>query len=137
MFSKLFEMLPDAEDLLNLEPEELAGPLLVSLENREKINLQIIIGYDRLAWEINQNALNIPNLNYPKGTREDVLFALMEAWQCLVSEGFVAPRPTDLPKDYFRTSAATYFVTRRGKKIETLEDFEAYRQPSPSDCYSL
>ena len=132
MFSKLFEILPDAEDLLNLEPEELAGPLLVSLEGSEQINLQIIIGYDRMAWEINQNALNIPNLNYPKGIREDVLFALMEAWQCLVSEGLVAPRPTDLPKDYSRTSATTYFVTRRGKKIETLEDFEAYRESSPS-----
>ena len=27
IFSKLFEILPDAEQLLNLEPEELAGPL--------------------------------------------------------------------------------------------------------------
>ena len=132
MFSKLFEMLPDAEDLLNLEPEELAGPLLVSLENREKIDLQFI-GYDRIAWEINRSALNIPNLNYPKGTREEVLFALMEAWQWLVCEGFVAPRPTDLPRDYSTTSVTTYFVTRRGRKIETLEDFEAYRESSPSD----
>ena len=133
MFSKLFEILPDAKHLLSLEPEELAGPLLVSLENREKIDLQFIIGYDRMAWEINRSALNIPNLNYPKGTREEVLFALMEAWQCLVSEGFVAPRPTDLPRDYSTTSATTYFVTRRGRKIETLEDFEAYRESSPSD----
>ncbi len=60
MFSKLFEILPNAEQLLSLEPEELAGPLLVSLENRERINLQVIIGYNRMAWEINQNALNIP-----------------------------------------------------------------------------
>ena len=133
MFSKLFEILPDAKHLLTLEPEELAGPLLVSLENREKIDLQFIIGYDRMAWEINRSALNIPNLNYPKGTREEVLFALMEAWQCLVSEGFVAPRPADLPRDYSKTSATTYFVTRRGRKIETLEDFEAYRVSSPSD----
>ncbi len=128
MFSKLFEILPDAEQLLSLEPEELAGPLLVSLENRERINLQVIIGYNRMAWEINQNALNIPNLNYPHGVREDVLFALMEAWQCLVCEGFVAPRPADLPRDHSITSATTYFVTRRGKKIETLEDFEVYRK---------
>ena len=133
MFSKLFELLPDAEDLLNLEPEELAGPLLVSLVDRERINLQVIIGYERMAWDINRSALNIPNLNYPKRIREDVLFALMEAWQCLVCDGFVAPRPTGLPKDYSTTSATTYFVTRRGKKIETLEDFEAYRESSPSD----
>ena len=31
MFNKLFELLPDAEHLLCLEPEELAGPLLVCL----------------------------------------------------------------------------------------------------------
>ena len=28
IFLKLFNMLPDAESLLSLEPEELAGPLL-------------------------------------------------------------------------------------------------------------
>ena len=31
IFPKLFELLPDAEHLLSLEPGELAGPLLVCL----------------------------------------------------------------------------------------------------------
>ena len=52
----------------------------------------------------------------------------MEAWQCLLSEGFVAQKPNDLPSYTNPTSTTKYFVTRRGKKIETLEDFKAYRK---------
>ena len=129
IFSKLFEILPDAEDLLNLEPEELAGPLLVSLEGREEINPQGIIGYDNMRWEIEEgSSRRNPNLNYPYEHREKVLFALMEAWQWLEREGFVASRPTDLARAKDLSSRTTYFVTRRGQKIETPEALEAYRK---------
>ena len=135
MFSKLFELLPDAEDLLNLEPEELAGPLLVSLIDNLKNNrgndktvFPNIIGYDNMKREINSSSHRIPNLNYPYGCREDVLLALMEAWQWLEREGFVAQRLTDLPSDSYPTSSTTYFVTRRGKSIQASEDLEAYRK---------
>ena len=129
MFSKLFEILPDAEDLLNLEPEELAGPLLVSLENRDEIIPEGIIGYDNMRWEIEEgSSRENPNLNYPYEHREEVLFALMEAWQCLVCERFVAPIPTNLARVRSARTYTIYFVTRRAKKIETLEDFEAYRK---------
>ena len=129
MFSKLFEILPDVEQLLSLEPEELAGPLLVSLEDRDEIIPENIIGYDNIVWEIEEgSSRRNPNLNYPHGCREEVLFALMEAWQCLVYERFVAPRPTNLARVKIMASTTTYFVTRRGKKIETLENFKAYRK---------
>ena len=124
IFSKLFEILPNAEDLLNLEPEELAGPLLVSLQDTEQILRDSVISHNNMKHTIDRNS----HVNYPYGCHEDVLFALMEAWQCLLSEGFVAPIPTDLPHNYPSYSVTTYFVTRRGKKIETLEDFEAYRK---------
>ena len=124
MFSKLFEILPDAEQLLSLEPEELAGPLLVSLEGSEQINPEGVISYDNMVREIERNS----HLKYPHEFREEVLFALMEAWQCLVCERFVAPRPTNLARSKSMSNITTYFVTRRGKKIETLEDFEAYRK---------
>jgi hypothetical protein len=39
IFPKLFEMLPDAEELLSLEPDQLAEPLLISLEGRDSITL--------------------------------------------------------------------------------------------------
>ena len=124
MFSKLFEILPDAEQLLSLEPEELAGPLLVSLEVSERIDPENAILYDDMKLEIDRNS----QLNYPYECHKDVLFALMEAWQYLVCQGFIAPMPFRLPGSHIIDRPNRYFVTRRGRKIETLEDFEAYRK---------
>ena len=124
MFRKLFEMLPEADTLLSLEPEELAGPLLASLEGRKQINPENIIAYDFMEHEINRNS----HLKYPNECREEVLFALMEAWQWLEREGFVAPRPTKLAGSQNLTTITTYFVTRRGQRIETREALEAYRK---------
>ena len=125
MFSKLFEILPDAEQLLRLQPEELAGPLLVSLENSEQIDPVGLISYNKMRPEIDSN----PQIKYPNGCHEDVLLVIMEAWQCLLSEGFVAQKPNNLPGGYMNpTSTTKYFVTRRGKGIETLDDFQAYRK---------
>lgn len=135
MFSKLFEMLPDAEDLLSLSAEELAGPLLVSLMDNLKNNRRNdttvspnIIGYDNMEREINSSSHRILNLNYPYEFREKVLFALMEAWQYLFSEGYIALKPKNLAGIRDAGPMPTYFITRRGEKIETLEDYEAYRK---------
>ena len=123
MFSKLFEILPDAEDLLSLEPEELAGPLLVSLQDTGQILLNSVISHNNMQHEIERTS----HLNYPYECRDDVLLALMEAWQWLEREGFVAPIP-DSSRRYLSYSVTTYFITRRGQKIETLEALEAYRK---------
>ena len=124
MFSELFKHLPDAEQLLNLEPEALAGPLLISLEGIRQIDPVGLISYKNMKQEIDSN----PQIKYPNGCHEDVLFALMEAWQWLEREGFVAPRPTALPSDSYWTSSTKYFVTRQGKRIQTSVDLEAYRK---------
>lgn len=130
MFSKLFEILPDAEHLLSLSAEELAGPLLVSLEDHKQIKPNQIISYSNMRWEIEEgSSRRNPNLNYPHGSRDNILFALMEAWQWLEREGFVTPMPTSVSG--FSTTATygtEYFISRRGKKIQTLEDYEAYRK---------
>ena len=126
IFSKLFKHLPDADKLLSLEPEQLAGYLLVSLEGREEIMPEYLIKRDEMEKIIRRNSHINPKLNYSPDNYKEVLLALMEAWQCLLSEGFVAQKPTDLHTH--RTSTTKYFVTRRGKKIETLEDFKDYRK---------
>ena len=128
IFSKLFEILPNAKHLLSLEPAELAGHLLISLEDIKPINPESIITYKKMVDEIERRSHSNPQLIYPKVYEEDVLLALMEAWQSLLSEGFVALRPTDLPSDSYPTPSTKYSITRRGQKIETLEDFEAYRK---------
>ena len=135
MFSELFKILPDAEQLLSLSVEALAGHLLKSFKDFNEINPAkdfneinpVIIGYDNMEREIERSSYSIPNLNYPHEYREDVLFALMEAWQYLVCAGFVAPRPRDLAR-VSGGSITTYFVTRKGQKIETLEDYQASRK---------
>ena len=128
MFSKLFEILPDAKQLLSLQPEELAGHLLISLGDIKQINPEGLITYKNMTEEIKRSSHSNPQLKYPLVCDEDVLSALMEAWQYLLSEGFVAPLPKDLPSNPRSITATTYFITRRGKKIETLDDFQAYRK---------
>ena len=128
IFSKLFEILPDAEHLLSLEPQVLAGPLLISLENSDNIRPENIIGYDKMEREINRSLRSNPNLNYPHGSRDKVLFALMEAWQWLEREGFVAPRPMNLADSTGALVSTKYFVTRRGERVETSDDLESYRK---------
>ena len=123
-FSNLLDMLPDADHLLSLEPEELAGPLLLSLEGREEMTPTGVIGFEGLSAAIQKKS----NVKYPKGCHDDVLFALMEAWQWLVSKVLVAPRPTKLARSTALATTTTYFVTRRGQSIKTLEDFENYRK---------
>ena len=120
MFSKLFEMLPDAEDLLNLEPEELAGPLLVSLEDKVSIAIDEIISDSEMR--------RTPKPTYPTRRSVEILLALTEAWQWLEHEGLVAPRPPDLRGDIIFADKTRYFVTRRGRRIQTPEALESYRK---------
>ena len=124
IFPKLFEMLPDASDLLSLEPEELAGPLLISLEGSQIVIPETIISHHLMEYAI----LGDLEQTYPFKCRNEVLFALMEAWQWLEREGFVAPRPTNLVGSTIITSATQYFVTRRGQRIETPDALESYRK---------
>ena len=135
-FPTLLEMLPDAESPLSLEPEELAGPLLVSLQGREQINPEVTISHESVFGSLDGNGrLRFPGnnqseirQNYPREHDDEILFALMEAWQWLEREGFVAPRPTRLSGRMSLGPTTEYFVTRRGQTIETTEDLEAYRK---------
>jgi len=65
---------------------------------------------------------------YPPESHDEVLFALMEAWQWLEREGFVAPSPTDLSSVRSAGTITAYFVTRRGQRVETPEDLQTYRK---------
>ena len=116
IFPKLFELLPDADHLLSLQPEELAGPLLISLDGSDLIEPSDIISFGLIQ-------------KYPDKHDADILLALMASWQWLQREGFVAPRPTNLSEGTTVGGGVTYyFVTRRGKAIETTEALEVYRK---------
>ena len=126
IFPKLFELLPDAGHLLRLQPEELAGPLLISLDGSDRIDPFAIISIGPLGRYMQTQ----PSVRerYLAEHNDQILFALMESWQWLECEGFVAPSPTNLSGSTSLSGVTYYFVTRRGKTIETLKAFESYRK---------
>ena len=130
IFLKLFDRLPDADSLLRLEPEELAGHLLVSLEDSQNIILENVISFDLMSISFEGGRREMRQ-KYPPKHDDEILLALMEAWQWLEHEGFVAPRPTNLSRERSAGLVTTYFVTRRGKSIKTIEDLEVYRKAAP------
>ena len=134
IFLKLFEIFPDAKSLLAVEPEELAGPLLVSLEDSQNIIPENVISFDpmsRLFKEMPREKCREMRQKYPPEQDDEILFALKEAWQWLEHEGFVTPRPTNLSRERAASLVTTYFVTRRGKGIKTNKDLEVYRKAAP------
>lgn len=106
-------LIPDPDDLLALQPEELAGYVLECLNALPQKNQDQISRYNFTLYHTVRE--------YPQDRWEECQRALMEAWSCLERDGLVAVRPE---------SEKGYFVTRRGKTIETHTDLEALRQAS-------
>src|SRR5438874_9579934 len=81
-------ILPNAEDLLALEPEELAGVVLehfnsLSAHERESIHPDNFV-----------NPNFSPVNHYPRQFQDRVAKALMEAWEWLVRENLLARKPS-------------------------------------------
>jgi uncharacterized protein (TIGR02391 family) len=94
---------PAREQILEMEPEEL-GPFILRFLKKEGASGQLS------RYNFSLNVLS-----------QSVAERFMEAWAWLEREGFLAPKPGD-------TTGSWFFITRKGKKIEAEEDFEAYKQ---------
>ncbi len=108
----LGNLVPDPEALLALEPEELAGVLLQHLnslgpEAREQLSRFNLV-----------QAGSFPE--YPSNYRERIAAAVMEAWVWLEREGLIAPKPG--------TTGEWRFITRRGERLSTAAEVDAYRR---------
>lgn len=105
------EIVPNPEDLLALEPEEVAGVLL-----------QYIMGESQLDRVNRYNITRQPDVvrGYDQKFHERVRFALMEAWISLEREGILAPNPD--------TDRENVFVTRRGRLLKDRTGFASYRR---------
>lgn len=102
-------IIPNAEDVLALQPEELAGVVL------QWWNSNTVLTLNRYSWGLNQTVSG-----YPEQYHRELLQALMEAWVWMEREGLIAPKPGEA-KDW-------YFITRRGRQMNNREDLESYRR---------
>src|ERR1700691_6578492 len=112
----LSSLVPNVDDLLSMEAEEVAGVFLVYLNSYPTANSGPFanrIFLFNLMHDLNANP------PYP-GRKDEVNPVLMEAWNWLQSEGF-------LIKDAQQT-AEWYFISRRAKRLSSREDFAAYRK---------
>ena len=113
MTIQISQLLPDAEILIQMGPEELAWPLLILLRDTQRPNPQNLI-HGLFQFHANQYDLRF---------RDQVQQALLEAWLWLENQGLLAAQhnPSGPPE---------YFITKRGDLILSEEDFSGFLQAS-------
>ena len=100
-----------AEQILEMEAEELAPFLLRYLKTQQSIN--------RYNFTLNNDS----DLQQRLGRRyEEYLQVLMESWMWLEREGLIAPKPGH-QNDWA-------FVTRKGQRVLDAQDFDTYKKAS-------
>lgn len=113
MIHSLSSLVSNVDDLLTLEVEELAGVLLIYLN-------------DHLGSVTNQGGFNYHNFfNAParkdyESRQPEVDSALMEALAWLRSAGLLVEKASVMGN--------WFFISRRGKQITSRDDFAAYRK---------
>jgi len=108
---RIYSIVPDADALLALDPEELAGVVLESLNSLSNDERGQLNRYNF--------GLGSTYSEYPQQFQEQIGRALMEAWAWLEREGMIAARPGE--------QGEWVFVTRRGKQVKTRDGLKAYQ----------
>lgn len=108
----LHALLPDADAVLALEPEELAG---LGLELITSITPE-----DGIGSPLHPTSFTHPQTlgPFPDVRRKEVEYAMAEGWNWLVREGLIAPLPGE--------TSGWHFVTRRGRQLNNRAGVEAY-----------
>ena len=106
-------ILSDPEQLLTLETEELAGYLIVYLNDRVTNGPPPFLNRDVFINDL------LPPGIWDKKTHQ-MQRALFEAWQWLENEGLLAPMPEGGPD--------TRFITKRGARLKSPEYFQGFQK---------
>lgn len=113
----IHSMIPDANAVLALEPEELAGVLLEHLHSLPANEV----------WHLNRHNFFIKGAGgagafaaYPDNQWESVASAFFEAWNWLEREGLLVPKIGD-------SSGNSVRLSRRASAIKTRKDLQTYR----------
>jgi uncharacterized protein (TIGR02391 family) len=112
MITALSSLVPNVDDLLALEVEELAGVLLVFLNDHE----DSVKGQGGFNYH---NFFNAPARQDYGSRQPEVDQALLEALAWLRSAGLLVEKASAMGN--------WFFISRRGKQITSHDDFAAYR----------
>ncbi len=110
----LSELVPDPEVLLKLQPEEVGGAVLVDLNttgSRAEPH-----SYIYFMFELRRE-------HYPREHKATIEKAILEAWSWLVQAGLLA-------EEHSPAGPREFFITRRGRGINSIEDFRRFREAS-------
>ena len=112
MSKRIYDIIPDPEALLSLEPEELAGVVLEYLNSVD----------EKVSGDLNRYNFSLYHTvkDFPEKYRERISQALMEGWVWLEREGLIAPKPG--------SQGEWVFITRRGRQIKNREGLQSYRR---------
>jgi uncharacterized protein (TIGR02391 family) len=103
----IYSIIPNPEELLKLDSEDVAAAILESLNSIEHLQLNR-----------NDFAMQRTVQEYPPAYHERLIKSLMTGWGYLEREALIAEMPT---------KAGWYFITDRGKTIRRRDDINAYR----------
>jgi uncharacterized protein (TIGR02391 family) len=121
--NELSVMIPDAQVLLSLEPEELAGKILFVLRKRVENSRQpeqyfILANLLNDLWPLNY----MPNYQppYPPEFQKQINLAIGESWGWLIAQSLLVPSGTHGGTD-------SYLLGRRALKFQDETEFAAFR----------
>jgi uncharacterized protein (TIGR02391 family) len=111
-------LVPDPEVLIQLEPEELGALLLQALASRPP--------NERMFHTSNYESelFGSSNLAYPRTHQDKVLFAIREAFAWLEGQALIIPADSMNGRNGWRV------IGRRGRRLTTPTEWEAYRKAS-------
>lgn len=112
---ELFRLVPDVEELVMMEPEELAKLLLKALHSRASLNRQSHLHSSNLAGELCAAGC------YPLERQEDILRAFVEAWSFLRNEGLLVSVGGS------NASSGWERLSRRAERLAKLDDQREFR----------
>ena len=109
----IHSLIPEPEDLLSLELEDLGGIVLEFFKSSVSKQTEYVRFSDIKSDQVLKG--------YPSGSKNDIFYALSEAVEWLKNEGLLGDHPDQSHGDFL-------IITRRGWKLETAAAVEAYRK---------
>lgn len=119
---ELQQAIPDAQALLNLQPEEVAGKLIFLLRARKErlsSGRQALFLANLLSelWQWSP----LPNYEppYPPALKDEINLAIAEAWGWMIAQALLVPTGA-------HGAADGYYLSRRALKFEDESDFARF-----------